>query len=288
MQIFTDDGSTGEIEKVFAPIKDRDGAVVFLERKTAGRRRQELPGLDDALIHAPSGIPIVMLAWPSSVMFADDPRWHASLGYPNVVFRRLPEGLAEIATALDEATKKERPADPLAIALLGTQILQEELGILHHDLDSAQRSTERMAAWLERARKHLGYKTQKELVEIVTRPQESFASARQFEGQKFSDVCIDVEGTLFTKDGDFRATVLGDAEERAKLEGRPITIWTGGNLENARKKIRDVGIPYKIIPKEILEGATVGHVIDDCPEPIFREEYDICFGTYQHIRNFQI
>jgi hypothetical protein len=127
MQIFADDGPMGEIEKMLAPIKDREGVIVFVERQIEHHFRQECLGLDDVLAHAPSGVPIVMLAWQSPHMLADDPRWHAALGYPNVLFQRLPEGLVEIVAGLKEAAERKRTPDPLAIALLGAKVFVEEM-----------------------------------------------------------------------------------------------------------------------------------------------------------------
>ena len=104
MQIIADDGPLGEVmEKAFAPLSEREGTIIFVEHAVKGGFRQELAGLDDTLDHAPSGTPIVMLAWQSPLMLADDPRLHAALGYPNVVFRRLPEGIVDIMAAVEEA-----------------------------------------------------------------------------------------------------------------------------------------------------------------------------------------
>ncbi len=81
MQIFADEDGplAGSMEKMLAPIGDRNGVTVFLERKVLHGFRQELHGLDDVLQHAESGAPIVMFAWQSPVMLADDPRFLAGL-----------------------------------------------------------------------------------------------------------------------------------------------------------------------------------------------------------------
>ena len=288
MKFIADDGPHGGevIEKLLVSISDRDAVVVLLERAAANAHRQDITGLDDALVHAPSGIPMIMLGWfsPTMLKYAEDPRWHAALGYPNVVFRRLPEGLEGIAAALEEATEKKRPADPLAIALLTAKTVERETGILQHDLYHVEKvGGERMARWEERARKLFGDKSQAELIEAVKQSHEGLRTDGQFAGQVFPDVCIDVEGTLFVGDGAFRESTLARARERASLESRPITVWTGGDMETARKMIRAAGIPYKLVSKQILRGAAVGVVFDDMPREAFSKEYGVSCTDYEQV-----
>jgi hypothetical protein len=284
MKLIADDGPRSlELEAYFAPIHNRDVTVVFLERLAKNYNRQEIPGLDDVLAVAPSGAPVIMLGWmePRMTRYADDSRWHAALGYPNVVFRRLPEGLDDLVGAYEEAAGKSRPADPLAIALLGTQMTQLEVQMLHHNLDYALRHPEQMIDWLERARKQFGNKTEDELVETVRRENEKNKTIGIFSGKTFPDICIDVEGTLFDAEGQFRPDVLATAV--AEANGNPITIWTGGDLLVMRNALRTSGVPYKLIPKQLLARSTVGTVIDDLPEAEFRERYGVSYNHYVRV-----
>jgi len=284
MLVFADEEERplGRIAEMLAPIEDRDAVVVFIERKKKLGFRQECHGFDDVLAHAPSGVPVVMLGWQSPLAYADDPRWHAALGYPNVLFKKLPDGLVEIIAGINEATKQERTPDPLAIALLGAKVFAQEMSILNHDLWSAERSPEKMVLWLERARKQLGNKTQEECIAIVKQPRKEEDTPGQFAGQVFHDVCVDVEGTLFTEDCIFRPSVLAFAELFA-MNGRPITIWTGGDLSNAKELLRKADIPYKLAAKQLFRGATVGIVIDDMPAEAFYNEYGINYGEYRQV-----
>ena len=286
MKIIADDGgSLGEfLEKAFAPLSDRDGVIVFVERAVKNGFRQELHGLDDALTHAPSGVPVVMLAWQSPLMIADDSRLHAALGYPNVVFRRLPEGIVEVMAAIGEAAEGKQMPDPLAIALLTAENSKRDVQILQHDLHSAETNGgERMTLWEERARRVFGDKPQAELIEAVKQARQDDVVAGQFAGKIFPDVCIDVEGTLFTTEGEFREDTLTRAKELASAEGRPITIWTGGDLEAAKKMVRKAGIPYKLASKHLFRGATIGVAFDDMPHEAFSETYGIGYGNYQQV-----
>jgi hypothetical protein len=285
MQIIADDGPLGTfMEQAFAALGDRDGVIVFVERAVKGGFRQDLVGLNDALDHAPSGMPIVMLAWQSPFMIADDPRLHAALGYSNVVFRRLPEGIVEVMAAVEEAAERKRIPDPLAIALLTAENAKRDVQILQHDLHSAETNGgERMALWEERARGVFGDKPQAELIKAVKQARQDDIVAGQFAGKTFPDVCIDVEGTLFTTEGEFREDVLTRAQELASAEGRPITIWTGGDLEAAKKMVRKAGIPHKLASKHLFRGATIGIAFDDMPHEAFSETYGVGYGNYQQV-----
>lgn len=285
MKIIAGDGQLGSfLEAAFAPLADHDGAVIFLEYAKALCFRQDLPGLDDTLVYAPNGTPIVMLGWQSPVTgYADDPRWHAALGYPNVVFRRLPEGVVESMTALEEAAACTRIADPLAIALLTAKTVHRDIGILQHDLHSAEtQGGKRMERWEKLARQVFGDKPQTELIEAAKQPHKDENAADQFAGQVFPDVCVDVEGTLFTKDGVFRQDIFDHATSLAN--GRPITIWTGGDLETAQKMVRTANIPHKLVPKQLFRGATVGIIIDD----LAPEEFALQYGVNHSVKYQQV
>jgi hypothetical protein len=141
-----------------------------------------------------------------------------------------------------------------------------------------------MVAWLERARKQLGNKTQEECIAIVKQPRKPEDTASQFAGRVFPDICLDVEGTLFTDEGVLREDILNLAQSQAAVEKRPITIWTGGDIEKIRPMVRKAGIAYKLVHKQVLRGATVGHVIDDMAQDEFSNTYQIGWSeAYQPV-----
>ena len=94
---------------------------------------------------------------------------------------------------------------------------------------------------------------------------------------------MDIEGTLFTDEGIFREDILAFAELLAMGDQRPITIWTGGDMEAARKLVRGVKISYKLVSKHSLRGATVAIAIDDAPQEAFFKDYSISCGNYRKI-----
>jgi hypothetical protein len=265
---------------MFSDLNDKEFYVVQLEPAGPGYNRQDIHGLDVTLEVAHTGIPVVMLGWLTPEMYIDkkSDKWFAANGYSNVIFLRLPTTSEEVLAAIEKVEAGDRPVDPLAIALLGVAETNSAVGILHHDMDSAQRDADRMVRWEKRAREIFGDKNQTELISCVTEAAQTRHISGKLAGQKFPDVCIDVEGTILTADGKIRTEVVTLAEQRA--QGGPITVWTGGNTYELSKQLRKAGILYKIISKETMRGASVRVVIDDQPEAIFKSERGVDYEEY--------
>ena len=280
MKIFADAELVERLSGQFAEVRDQDVIVVQLEQKGAGKAHlQDSIGLKIAIDAAKAGAPVVMLGWmPVHMYIKRKPHeWFAAMGHPNVVFLLPFAGSEEIKKAIEEANSGSRPADPLAVALYGVDQMNTELRVLHHDLLGAERDGDRMAAWLERAKAVFGDKSQEELI-ALTKESATTDAPGPLAGQMFTDVCVDVEGTLLNADGQLRADVLALAEEKAN--GGPITVWTGGDVYKLTAQIRAAGVAYKITSKQAMRGATVRVVIDDQPELAFRNNHGINYGEY--------
>ncbi len=280
MKIFADSGIEKVLTDLFSQIGDQDVNIVQLEQARAGVHLQDVIGLDDTLDVAKNGTPVVMLGWMTPKMYIDrkPQEWFAVMGYPNVMFRRLPATLEDVVSAVEEVKVGSRQPDPLAIALLGVDQTNTTIRVLHHDLLSAERDAERMIRWVERAQAVFGDKPEAELVSLAKVAGKAGGLPSALAGQGFPDVCVDVEGTLLTSDGQIRSEVLALAEEKAN--GGPITVWTGGNIYDLTKQLRDAGVLHKIASKHTMKGATVRVVIDDQPEDAFKSDYGVSYGEY--------
>lgn len=284
MQILADEGIVNTLGTMFSDLSDKVFYVVQLEPASPGYNRQDIHGLDIALEIAPTGIPVVMLGWLTPEMYIDKKadKWFAANGYPNVVFLRLPATSQEVLTAIEKIETDEKAgdqfSDPLAIDLLGVAEQSSAIGILHHDIYSAQHDTNRMVQWEKKAREIFGDKNQAELISLVTEAAKTRHAPGKLTGNKYPDVCIDIEGTILTADGQIRREAL--ALTQARAAGGPITVWTGGNVYELSKQLRKAGILYKIVSKETMRGAAVRLVIDDQTEAAFKEQYGIEYQEY--------
>lgn len=280
MQILADEGIVGTLRARFSELNDRNFYVVQLEQAVPGHHLQDVCGLDQALQVAPTGVPVVMLGWMPIHMYTDRvaDRWFAANGYPNVTFLLMLATSQEVLAAVEEVEAGNRYSDPLAIALLGVAQTNSAIGVLHHDISSAQKDADRMVRWEKKAREIFGDKNREELIAVVTEASRMRHVSSKLAGQKFPDVCIDVEGTILTADGQIRSEIIALAEKKA--QSGPITVWTGGDTRKLSEQLRKAGILYKIVSKETMRGAAVGVVIDNEPQEKFSADYEIEFEEY--------
>ncbi|MBP6910549.1 HAD hydrolase family protein [Patescibacteria group bacterium] len=107
-------------------------------------------------------------------------------------------------------------------------------------------------------------------------------------GQRVEGVFCDVDGTLI----EYAAAGSPDEgtqklrEEVVTLlkkyesEGKTITIWTGGNLEEKTTYLRSLGITRPIVSKYNYAGATAAIVIDDIGLEAFQMQSKITAETF--------
>lgn len=285
MKILADRDLKASLEQLLSPVcGDQDCYIIQLEQKPDQHSlRQNLIGLDMALELAKEGIPVIILGFLSHQMIVASNRstqWFAAMGHANIAFCRLPVQAADVSTAIKDIQSSNHKPDPLAIALLSATQAKSTIASLRHDITYALRDTEAMQRWEENARKIFGDKDQVELLSLVQAANVSDWDLEkgQFEGWAFPDVCVDVEGTILDSNGNIRHEVLTLAQEKAG--GRPITVWTGGDVESLSKQLRKAGIFWKIISKQTMRGASVQVVIDDQSEDIFRSTYRVEYQEY--------
>ncbi len=283
MQILADEGMMSTLKTKFSDLNDKNFYIVQLEQAVSGHHLQDVCGLDQALEVAPTGVPVVMLGWMPTHMYIEKmaDKWFAANGYSNVTFLLMLATSQEVLAAVEEVEAGDRSSDPLAVALLGVAQTSSNIGHLHHDITSAQRDSKRMEEWEKNARAIFGDRSQEELIAVVTEASRSQHVSGKLAGQRFSDVCVDVEGTLLTSDGQIRSEVLALAQEKAN--GGPITVWTGGNVHVLTKQLRGAGVLHKIASKHTMKGATVRVVIDDQPEDTFKSDYGVGYEEYVQV-----
>lgn len=280
MIFHTDPGMAITFRTLYAGLAGESGHIIQLEQSTDGANRQDMIGLDKAIEVAPEGTPVVMLGFmPAHMIINRRPEeWFAVMGYPNVIHLRLPVMPSNLRDNIRMIGSRQ--ADPLAIALLGATRENTAVQILHHDIPSDRSDTQRMTKWEARARAMFGDLPQEALVSMA---KEAMAGRQEgkFTGRIFPDVCVDIEDTLFTSDGKFHPEIIALAEEIAS--GGPVTLWTGGNIHDLTKKVRDAGVLYKIVSKHVMRGANVRTVIDNLPAPVFQDVVGVGYKEYIQI-----
>jgi hypothetical protein len=143
-------------------------------------------------------------------------------------------------------------------------------------MNHALQSDEGRNAWLSRARKGLGEHSDEELIQMVQ--DRKYSESGPLSGRHFPDVCVDVEGTLIDVEGNIRKDVVQKVKDLS--QGRPVTIWTGGDIQVIGKMIRKLGLEWKLASKYSLSGATVYAIIDDLDQGEFAKTYNVDCDVY--------
>lgn len=281
INIITDETMRGmlqaTVEKLFDGSQE-DFSIVMLEMKDDVGRLATLVGLNKALEIAPEGKPVIMISIMPEGRLANDPRWQAAMGYPNVVFADAIGIYQALPLKLKEAKEAKRPKDELAIELVGKKMVQDELVILSHDLYHVRNGNKDQAPWLERAKKVFGDLPFEELaqkVESGEKPQSSTFSGRYLDG-----VFCDVEGAL-VQNGQVNQELKAELE--TKSQEKPITIWTDGDIKELSPVLRQAGIIWKIVPKCEFAGARVTEAYDDLSPEEFKGKTNIEVLDYHQV-----
>lgn len=83
----------------------------------------------------------------------------------------------------------------------------------------------------------------------------------------YDDVVVDIGGTLIEK-GEIRTEVLQIVKNIAD-NNRPVTICTGGDIDEYSPILRNFGINWKIISRRSINNITVKTIIDDLSQEVF-------------------
>ncbi len=259
-----------------------DGIVVIAEMRTEqSRDRSQMGGLDLALEQTADGRPMVVLSFqdPCGPNCLCDPRTHALRGHPHVELLQLPAGPAEIAEALSRAERRERPADELAVELLGIHETSNRLASIQHAYQKIDPTDqERVAPFLEQIRA-LGFESNDADIQRIL--DSSLAETRPFAGRSLPGLFVDIEGTLIGPDGTVNERVVQLLHEQSAR--MPITIWTGGDTTAYREQLARLGLPWKVTSKLLFQDAEVECALDDLPQDRLERQYNVRAKNYLNV-----
>lgn len=130
-----------------------------------------------------------------------------------------------------------------------------------------------------------------EIREVEIKLQKAIEDLRDFvfteetgkaEDQMREGVFCDIEGTLLVQDR-INPKVLTQLKEYEK-QGKPIHLWTGGNVEEYEKKLLSKDIDYNLFSKNDFHGCDVEIIIDDLSQERFVEMYNITARKFIQVK----
>lgn len=264
-------------------IKDsdqKDGLIIQLEQGGKGDRTHAIDeNLDRILEMAKEGKPIVMTSIEGEKRLANNLRWQGAMGYPNVAFCDALQLGAKVADSFMEAEEQKRPKDELAIELAHFDIQQDEMGHLKHDLPHVLSGRMDKEGWMDKAKRIFGDIPFEELTVKVRETEGKYLPAL-FEGRDLPGLFADVEGTII-QGGQINTGLLDELKKRSGE--KPVTVWTDGDIEQYQRVLREEGILWKILPKQIFRGATVEEAYDDLSQEDFETRHNIKTELYHNV-----
>lgn len=250
--------------------------ISFLE---SDRRMEEI--IDE--IEADAERPIIFYSFDNQERL--EMRGHPAcrLFYRNDVgFVKIPVRLEEIKKLYDNLVSGKKIANPAAEAFFGINVKKNLISILLHSFSHKNLSPK----VLEKIKKEFGFEgNEDEIANQLRFAQEAaaaLAEVEEWKGKTFPGVFCDIEGTLF-----FDTKIKNEVLEMLKKysETKPVTLWSGGDLEEIKEKLVANGVIYPLVSKYAFKGCRAEVVIDDLPQGYFEEKYKIYSREYIQVKN---
>lgn len=264
-------------ERAFARSGDLNARFVSVHLKTAeSDLPEDLNGLNVALAFDTREGPIILYSAMTRAELAKDMRFNALLGRRGIGFRKTPFRIQAVVDLVDKLACDEKTEDLLAQKLVNGFIKPGLMSILRHALENAigNESQDRIQMILKRARHEIGMTGPDETIIANILDRSEKPAEGMFPGQSFPGVFCDIEGTILL-DGNQINHPLVDRLHDFEKEGQPVTLWTGGDVEELANRMILAELPWKVIPKQILAGSTVWTVFDDESYGDFVDKYNI-------------
>lgn len=200
----------------------------------------------------------------------------------DIGFIKTPVQLVELKKLYDTLVSGKKIANFAAETFFGIEVKKNLISVLLHDFSHNNLRPN----VLERAKKEFGFEGSEDEVENQLRfaqgGEADLTGTEGWKGKTFPGVFCDIEGTLFF-DNKIKNEVLEMLKNFAEL--KPVTLWTGGDLEEIKKKLVANGVVYPLVSKYAFKGCKVEVVIDDLPQGYFEERYEICSREYIQVKN---
>ena len=202
----------------------------------------------------------------------------------DVGFVKMPVRLEELKKLYDLLVSGKKIANPAAEAFFSLGATKNAIGMLLHDFWHVNLRPK----VLEKAKAEFGVEWKEEDGEDGFRKKmEAIKSSpitmvKEWEDKTFPGVFCDIEGTLFV-DKKLNEEVLEKLKNFAEV--KPVTLWTGGDLEEIKKKLVANGVKYPLVSKYAFEGCKVELVMDDFAKEEFEKRYKIYSREYVQVRH---
>ena len=255
-------------------------------------QRSEFLGLDIALSLDSAKVPIIFTSYMPEEYFAhgsgysekDKGKFHSLMARNRVGYLRLPFTSDDLLAKYNELIGNKKEEDILAIEINRINSFESKMGVIQHTAqrfirEDSDQARQIVSNAVSKAREAGAIGSDEEVAEQIKNFKHQPKSSI-FAGKFFPGVFCDVEGTLI-KDGEINIEMLTKLKELSRT--KPITLWTGGNVEELGKILAKNSIKWKLISKRDLTGAEVETSYDDEDFYVFFEKYGVKVQNFNKI-----
>lgn len=203
-----------------------------------------------------------------------EPRMALLLTRPRTVYLQLPCETEALKSALEKLARKDALVNTAAERSLALSELDKKMGQMKHLIDHP--TPDRIEKACRQAREELGWTgTNKEIMDQIRNFKRSEMMKKEFSDKVISGVFCDIQGTLMDYDArEIQPEVL-EMLKAYEAEGKTISLWSGGELKDFRKRLAELEIIWPLLSKYDFEGCVVEIAVDDIPAKKLEKEYGI-------------
>lgn len=193
-----------------------------------------------------------------------------------------PYGIIMLYLKIMRSKKPENVAMKLASQV---SVKRSRVGILLHDLEPGKSGYEKVLDIVKDEYNVYGSveEVRKYLRKIQSGEKKEELAIKKIAPKEIPGVFCDIDGALFI--GNFLNECVFERLCKYEEQNFAITLWTGGDVEDAAKKIyKNSKIKWPLTDKYNFEGCKVQIIFDDLEPEVFKKRYGIKFSTYIKIQ----
>jgi len=279
------------IERLNNELKNEEGDLLLILAESKyddqNSRYSDFLGLDFASTIIEVKNPIILFSLMSEESFANSDKadkFNAFMAKRGCGFLQLPFDSEQLFSKYNELLNNEKEEDLLAIEINRINSFERKMAQIKHrsyrSIGVNSDSDKEIVSKAVLEVRALGLSGSDEEIAEQIKNFEHKAKNSIFAGKFFPGVFCDLEGTLLN--GDIVNNTILELLRNFSKE-KPITLWTGGKVEELKKILISNGIPWKLISKYDLAGAEVEIAYDDEDFSVFFEKYAIKVQNFNKI-----
>lgn len=265
------------MERAMGFILPEDVGVVFANVENFKDVREDLE----------AGVPVIFYGFDSEVSLRlhghDVAPWFYS---KNAAYFQAPFEIVDMIDMYDKIKKGKKIENKAVIFAAKSKYKHTLVGRLLHDIYPGKYGCEE---GLKLAEKEFGIKGTIEEVRTLLEKLQSVEAtgdiSKEIGNEILPGVFCDIEDTLLSSDRSaVKSVVLTALEIAEKEHKKPITLWTGGDVEEMTRLLFQFGIKqYPVVSKGVFRGCQVEIAFDDMPYNEFKMQYGIEVKDFHNI-----